>query len=384
MTDMTNQVSDSIQQQSIPRNAAGSRNLTIDVVKGLGILLVVFGHNWLVLHDKSELYRIIFSFHIPLFLLVSGLFIKPSQSLPQLVKDKADALLKPYLVVLVALGIAKAVVNPGEALTYFAGMFYAAGDTLSWVPMWFLPHLFLGLIVAWALIRLSGGLRMGAWLWVAPLWALGAWSLGWFWHRPLPPAAGHLLGTPLMPGLPFSADLLPLSVAFLLLGHVLQAHIKSLVFRPLPWLLALGGFVALHIAFNFTIDLNMRAYDDGVVSTLQIVFGVALVILSGAWLATQRVGRLLARVGAASLFILIFHMVVQDRVFMLLVRLTGASVPSALLAFVLGVAVPMGLHAMALRQRWMAWLLMPWPHRRPPAHAAMQHDSPQSVSRARA
>lgn len=353
------------------------RNLTIDVVKGLGIVLVVFGHNWLVLDDKAELYRVIFSFHIPLFLLVSGLFIKPAQSLPGLVKDKADGLLKPYLVVLGVLGLAKAAVHPGGALNYFAGMFYATGDTLSWVPMWFLPHLFLGLILAWALLRLGAMLRFPAWGWVPLLWVLGAWSLGWFWQRPLPAAGAALLGMRLMPGLPWSADLLPLSTAFLLLGHVLQAPIKSLAFRPLPWLVALVGFAALHIAFNDTIDLNMRQYDHWLVSTLQIVLGVALVILSSAWLARRSVGRVLARLGAASLFILMFHMVVQDRVFMVLNHVTGQPVPSAVAAFLLGVTVPVLLQAVVVRQRWLARLLLPLPRTRAPAtpNAAVQHST---------
>ena len=38
------------------------RNTTIDVAKGIGIILVVAGHNWSVLHPKGEVFRIIFSF----------------------------------------------------------------------------------------------------------------------------------------------------------------------------------------------------------------------------------------------------------------------------------------------------------------------------------
>lgn len=29
------------------------------------MLPVVFGHNWIALHDSGELFRIVFSFHMP-------------------------------------------------------------------------------------------------------------------------------------------------------------------------------------------------------------------------------------------------------------------------------------------------------------------------------
>ncbi len=309
-----------------------SRNLTIDVAKGLGILLVVFGHNWLVLGEKGELYRIIYSFHVPLFLLLSGVMLKRTEPLGSLLRSKADALLKPYLVVLIVLGVAKAVFNPGGALTYFAGMFYAAGDTLSWVPMWFLPHLFLALVLTWALLRGTDALRLPAWVFVPVLWTFGVWSLGWFSEVPLSVAATRLLGTTVLPGLPLSADLLPLSAAFLITGHLLHTRIKTLVFSPLLFGLLVAGFFALHMSLNLSLDLNMRRYDDVVVSSIEIVTGAGAVLCLSAGLAQAAVGRLLAKIGSASLFILIFHMVVQDRVFMLLEPLSGWPQANAVVA----------------------------------------------------
>jgi fucose 4-O-acetylase-like acetyltransferase len=44
---------------------AAPRNATIDIARGIGIILVVLGHNWLVLEDKGELFRVIYSFHLP-------------------------------------------------------------------------------------------------------------------------------------------------------------------------------------------------------------------------------------------------------------------------------------------------------------------------------
>ena len=58
-----------------------NRSLYLDIVKGFAIILVVYGHciQWhsdeyvsRSLFYSDELYRIIYSFHMPLFMLVSG------------------------------------------------------------------------------------------------------------------------------------------------------------------------------------------------------------------------------------------------------------------------------------------------------------------------
>ena len=57
------------------------RNITFDTMKGIGILLVIVGHLNLIPRDPYR--RIIFSFHMPLFLILSGYFcrVKPLKSL---------------------------------------------------------------------------------------------------------------------------------------------------------------------------------------------------------------------------------------------------------------------------------------------------------------
>lgn len=64
----------------------------IDIAKGIGILLVVIGHT--VKDDYSH--AIIFSFHMPLFFILSGFFIKP-QNLKDNFLKIWRSLLIPYL-----------------------------------------------------------------------------------------------------------------------------------------------------------------------------------------------------------------------------------------------------------------------------------------------
>ena len=76
-----------------------NRNITIDIAKGLGIVLVVLGHNWIA-QENTELFEIIFSFHMPLFFFLAGVFVGDSNNIIDFIIKKTDALLKPYFVVL--------------------------------------------------------------------------------------------------------------------------------------------------------------------------------------------------------------------------------------------------------------------------------------------
>ncbi|MDR0799464.1 MAG: acyltransferase family protein [Dysgonamonadaceae bacterium] len=71
------------------------RIAAFDMLKGVGIILVIVGHN---VPLSSLLYKFIFSFHMPLFFLVSGYFFRPQPVVPFLKKDFKQ-LIVPYLFV---------------------------------------------------------------------------------------------------------------------------------------------------------------------------------------------------------------------------------------------------------------------------------------------
>lgn len=49
---------------------AATRNETIEIMKGIGITLVIIGH----MQDFFELHKFIFIFHMPLFFIFAGYF----------------------------------------------------------------------------------------------------------------------------------------------------------------------------------------------------------------------------------------------------------------------------------------------------------------------
>lgn len=74
---------------------ADSRIPEIDTAKGIGILLVVFTH----IYTFEPFHNIVFSFHMPLFFLMSGLLFTPEhyRTFGIFMKRKFTALIRPYL-----------------------------------------------------------------------------------------------------------------------------------------------------------------------------------------------------------------------------------------------------------------------------------------------
>lgn len=69
------------------------RNNSVDIAKGIAILLVIVGHTV----DVPEMVKhIIFSFHMPLFFILSGWFFKIKDAKEQIAKD-VKRLLVPYI-----------------------------------------------------------------------------------------------------------------------------------------------------------------------------------------------------------------------------------------------------------------------------------------------
>lgn len=55
----------------------------IDIAKGIGMLLVIFGHFGMSPKGKEIISFVKSSFHMPLFFFISGLFFKESESLKE-------------------------------------------------------------------------------------------------------------------------------------------------------------------------------------------------------------------------------------------------------------------------------------------------------------
>ena len=89
-------MSDNLVSRAEQSRAEQSRAEHLDIAKGIGITLVIFGH----LSQSSEMLRIlVYSFHMPLFFLISGYLNKENRTLKKLKKD-AVSLIRPAYIIL--------------------------------------------------------------------------------------------------------------------------------------------------------------------------------------------------------------------------------------------------------------------------------------------
>lgn len=346
-----------------------TRNSTIDVAKGIGIFLVVLGHNWLSIHETSELHRVIFSFHMPLFFFLAGIFLRAPDGILRFAIGRTGSLLKPYFVVLIALGVLKTLAaalgvshEAGlSGMDYFIGLLYGTGDTIEWIALWFLPHLFISLIASLIILRAIEACTDNK-VWIVPvalmLLGIGIASIDAYRH---PTAiAASLMGPGRFLGLPWGVDLIPITSSFIIFGYLLATTVKSMKFSLPGLFVSTVVFVALHFYFDATIDLNERVYDSAVVSTLEAATGIYITLSIASLLQNfSAFGKPLAYLGSGTLFILIFHGFLQTRAFVALHHISPYVYLNCIVSLACSIAASLLLWEMAKRQRWLSKLLLP-------------------------
>lgn len=344
---------------------SNERAIAIDVGKGVGILLVVLAHNGLVEHELATLDTVIRSFRLPFFFFLSGAIFPFRRSTLELAVGRAHAWLKPFALVVLALGVVQLLEGTSTPEAIALGLLYGTGFTLSWVPMWFLPHLWLvssaASLIQTRLPQLSSTLGRRCVL-VATMLATGFFLLSLF-HTPIEDPAcrevRHFDLAILRCGLPLSGDLLLLTGSYFLLGHYLSDRVKH--FRP-----NMPAFAAVALLFGLlcamqpdSLNFNMRSYGNPIVSTAKALLGIYLLLSTCAWLAcVAPLARLLAYVGKASLFVLIFHFFFELRLYDPLVRASGSAWLAGSASLAGSVAVCLALWEFTKRVRPLrAWLL---------------------------
>ncbi len=135
-----------------------SRVSWVDLAKGLGIFLVVFGHTLGGLIDSgalqnslwSQSVRGIYTFHMPLFFFLAGLFVKQSARRPfdEYFLNKASVIIYPYFLWSILEGTAQVLASrlTNNQLTFYSLL------KILYIPIdqfWFLYAIFLMYLVYW-------------------------------------------------------------------------------------------------------------------------------------------------------------------------------------------------------------------------------------------
>ena len=126
----------------------------IDIAKALGIIFVVAGH---AVSSDSEIKRILYSFHMPLFFILSGMLLRARKDVDirrirEQINKKLSALMLPYFV--------WGLIYSSLSVKHLILLLYGTRETLvlaeSLSSLWFLPVLFLAFMISDVVLMLLG------------------------------------------------------------------------------------------------------------------------------------------------------------------------------------------------------------------------------------
>jgi acyltransferase len=247
-----------------------------DWARALGIFLVILGHFPL---QNNSVMVFIFSFHMPLFFILSGYFEKGNDSLRKSLARNSRVLLVPYLFLYLTSYLWWLIaVYPRHPERYLQGS--AEG--------WLLKPLLGCLLGNGVDTRISYAVNVPLWFLVSLFWVRILFAVGMRVSRGNPRRAIALLALPLTAGLaigltgvhpPFSIGGAIMALPFYLLGYLLKkiGYPRPATIRG-PWIhmvsfVSLGALTAWLSGLNGIVD--MRSYYFGNSPALFYVAGIA-------------------------------------------------------------------------------------------------------------
>jgi fucose 4-O-acetylase-like acetyltransferase len=335
-----------------PNTAVSARRIEyIDIAKGIGITLVVMGHNDFALISPFA-HKLIYSFHMPMFFFMSGMFFKPDLPFWTYVRHRFNRVLKPFLFTILFIyfaSISFSNVGIAEAIRRLVKAMYGNGYYLDWVQLWFLPHLFVVCLFAYIFFQAvyRRGLFPLRWVILSVLYIGGVLGITLFWPFEL-----NVLGRGFTVfGLPFSLDLVFVSGFFFILGYELNRIRHDFLLGSLFTLFISGAALFILVwYFPPTIDFNTRLFESLPINTLEALLGILFILaLSKQMEQMGWLSSLFKYIGQASLVILVFQVPIQDYWGQKIFRLTEDLQLSYWISFLVGVAGPIVINAMFIR-----------------------------------
>ena len=316
-----------------------------DIAKGIAILAVVLGHsaieaNLFMPHRTAQvILSVCFSFHMPLFFILSGYFMHPERKFRWLKESKQ--LLFTYaltaLCVLVGVTCMATLNHESRALAlrqWGMAALYGSGDvsdlTLWRVDfrigaIWFLLALF------WARLLLHCFTKLPC----TPVWVVICFAVGYISSR-------YVL-------LPWSIQEGMCAAAFLYLGYLAKKHdVLGFVKRfPYVWAIAFVIWVVDIVLFG---GMSMAVNNYGSRPVLAVIGSIAgtlcVVGISQLIDRVPALGNALSSIGQASLAILCVHLIEDDvlpwQLYLGSLRMFFPQIPLVLLSFIVRLPIDLG------------------------------------------
>ena len=306
-------------------SASDSRNEFFDVCKGIGILCVYYGHTalWGTLPS-----RMVFSFHMPLFFLLSGIFfdVEKIPDVGCLMRKVWRNLLVPYCF-FVAVG---SVIKLDMTITSWSTnpirecwrIIHGQGSG----AIWFLVCLAMVQILTWFFQK--GVAKLGFMQKSFSLVMLALVLSG----------GAHILylnlSQSIVTRLPFMLASVPAGMLFFAIGILIKERlIRFAILHVKPslccvvWVITFLAFVAVNIVVVRTFDIRLARFDVRVLPSCSL--GIVMVFFAAKGLDVFNLARkVFARIGERSLFLFALELPLSYFVS----KVTGGLIPDSMLS----------------------------------------------------
>lgn len=286
------------------------REYWVDYAKAIGIILVVYGHVARGIYNAGieipfELYlladSVVYSFHMPLFFFLSGLFFYNSllkKGGVGLIGSKIDVIVYPYIIWSIAQGVIEAFLS-----AYTNGeVAYSEVFTLLWSPraqFWFLYALFIIFCVAMVIFSIFSK-KMA-------IVVFGLSIILYLYPTILP---DYLVFR-------FISD----NIVYFVLGIIFSIYFSS---AKLSKPIIVGFFFTGFIIFQFIFHdfLSLTYLDRGVVSLLLACISIFFVVSLSSWVALKP-NNFFIFIGTSSMAIYLMHILAGSGVRVVLDTVMG-------------------------------------------------------------
>lgn len=269
----------------------------LDIAKFMGLIAVIFGH-----FGVPDINRFVYSFHIPLFFLISGYFFYPTDRIAEVILKKGKQLIVPYIVVMFSVLVINGILLTWQKKSleyiftsqwnYFLGYLYGSGyidivlghkiQTVG--PIWFCLALFWDFLFLTILVKYKN-----IFLNVLLFFIAGYYSAKYIW-------------------LPFSIQSAMTGLLFFYIGYVAKQK-KWLKYQvsfvsAIP-LLCLWG-IGLSYGGQFLLVQNSSVFL--ITDIITAICASYLVILYAKWLdKNTSSAKMMAFLGKYTIIMLCFH-----------------------------------------------------------------------------
>lgn len=191
----------------ISKPAAGRRNSTIDIIRGVMIFLMVMGH--IGFGEQFDIW--IHAFHMPVFFIVTGLFFKLDKPFIEFVRDKFFKLVVPYITTsvftfVVWIGV-EGIRAPSRIFPMFMNIIWVnTKDFPVAGALWFLTVLFFSEVIFYAIFNICKSFKKRCLLTIIVV------------------CMGFLIPESIRNQLPYGIGIALVSVGFVFIGYVFQIN----------------------------------------------------------------------------------------------------------------------------------------------------------------